>query len=139
MVRLPLSRMAVRIRAQDGRGGSGGEIAFAKPSLWRRMRKAAVLFLVGLGCGAILLPVPLIHLFGIFFFLAMCGIAARRLISRTVLKEAHGRCPSCQAEGSYYVGMGGRRLTFPIVTSCPHCHVGLELEPAGVSVFSAGG
>lgn len=131
---LQLIRVAVTIRAQDGRSGGRGEIAFATPSFWRRMRKASVLFLVGLGCGALLLPVPLIHLFGIFFFLAMCGLAAKRLISRRVLKEAHGQCPSCHAEAAYYVGMGGRRLAFPIVTSCPQCHVGLELEPAAAAV-----
>jgi hypothetical protein len=133
---MQLIRVAVRIRAQDGNSGGRGEIAFARPSFWRRMRKAGVLFLVGLGCGALLLPIPLIHLFGIFFFLAMCGLAARRLVSRKVLKEAHGECPSCHAEGSYFVGMGGRRLAFPIKTSCPACHVGLELDPAaaGASV-----
>ncbi len=135
---MELIRVAVHIRSRDGRAGGRGEIAFARPSFGRRLRKAGLLFLVGLACGALLLPVPLIHLFGIMFFLGMFGLAAKRLVSRKVLKEAHGQCPSCRTDGPYYVGMGGRRLAFPIVTSCPHCHVGLELEPAAPGGLSTG-
>ena len=123
-------RIPVRIRAQDGKEGGAGELAYARPGLRRRLWKSGLLFLVGLGCGVLLLPIPLIHLFGVMFFLAMSGLAVRRLVSRTVLKGARGRCPSCQAEGPYFVGFGGRRLAFPVVTSCPRCNVRLELEPA---------
>jgi len=127
---MQMIRVAVQIRAQNGAAGGSGEVEYARPSLRRRTWKAGVLFVVGLGCGVLLLPVPLIHLFGAAFFLAMSALAARRLISRNVLKRAHGRCPSCNAKGPYFVGFGGRRLAFPIVTSCPQCHVSLELEPA---------
>ena len=125
MVRVP-----VRIRAQDGKEGGAGELSYASPGLRRRLGKAGLLFLVGLVCGVLLLPIPLIHLFGIMFFLAMSGLAVRRLLSRTVLKRASGRCPSCQAEETFFVGFGGRRLAYPVVTSCPRCNVRLELEPA---------
>ena len=127
---LLLARVPVRIRAQDGKEGGAGEISYARPGLRRRLWKSGLLFLVGLVCGVLLLPIPLIHLFGVMFFLAMSGLAARRLISGTVLKDARGRCPSCHAEGSWFVGFGGRRLAFPVVTSCPRCSVRLELEPA---------
>ena len=127
---LSLVRVPVRVRAQDGKDGGEGEIAYARPGLGRRLGKAAVLFLIGLVVGVLLLPIPLIHLFGVMFFLAMSGLAVRRLLSGTVLKGASGRCPSCQAEGPYFVGFGGRRLGFPVVTSCPTCNVRLELEPA---------
>jgi hypothetical protein len=129
-VELSLVRVPVRIRAQDGKDGGAGEISYARPGLRRRLGKAGALFLVGLVCGVLLLPIPLIHLFGVMFFLAMSGLAVRRLLSRTVLKGASGRCPSCSAEGPYFVGFGGRRLTYPVVTSCPRCNVQLELEPA---------
>src|ERR1051325_11601390 len=89
-----------------------GEIEYARPGLRRRLWKAGALFGIGLVCGVLLLPIPLIHLFGIMFFLAMSGLAARRLVSGTVLKGAHGRCPSCQTEGRLFVGFGGRRLAF---------------------------
>jgi len=127
---LQMSRVPVRIRAENGGVAGSGEVEYAKPSLGRRARKAGALILVGLGCGLLLLPIPLIHLFGVIFFLVMCALAARRLSSRNVLKSARGRCPSCNAVGTYFVGFGGRRLAFPIVTSCPRCHISLELEPA---------
>ena len=127
---MQMVQMAVQIRAENGRTGGVGEVDVAQPPLRRRIMKAGVLFLAGAAIGVLLLPVPLIHLFGIFFFLGMGVLGFRRLFATSVLKGARGRCPSCQAEGSYFVGMGGRRLSFPIVTSCPHCHASLELEPA---------
>ncbi len=125
-----MTRVPVRIRAENGGAAGSGEVEYAKPSLRRRVWKAGALVLLGLGCGLLLLPIPLIHFFGVIFFLAMCALAARRLSSRNVLKGARGRCPSCNAEAAYFVGFGGRRLAFPVVTSCPQCHINLELEPA---------
>lgn len=138
---MQMVRVPVHIRAQNGAVGGTGEVEYAKPSLRRRVWKAGVLVLLGLGCGILLLPVPLIHLFGVIFFLAMCAIAARRVSSHSVLKGARGRCPSCKAEASYFVGFGGRKLAFPIVTSCPRCHISLELELAtsGASLPEAEG
>lgn len=127
---MQMIRVPVHIRAQNGDMGGSGEVEYARPSLRRRAWKAGVLVLLGLGCGILLLPIPLIHFFGVIFFLVMCAIAARRLSSRNVLKAARGRCPSCKAEAPYFVGFGGRRLVFPIVTSCPRCHISLELSPA---------
>ena len=134
---LTLIRVPVRIQAEDGHTGGEGEIEYARPGLRRRLWKAGALFGIGLVCGVLLLPIPLIHLFGIMFFLAMSGLAARRLVSGTVLKGAHGRCPSCQTEGRLFVGFGGRRLAYPIVTSCAGCKVRLELEPAPARALAA--
>ena len=124
-----MQRLPVTIRAQDGQSGGAGEVLVGKPPFRRRLWKAGVLFLLGAGIGGLLLPVPVIHLFGILFFLGMSGLAARRLISRTVLKAARGTCPSCRAEGEFFIGMGARPLRFPVASTCPHCHIGLELEP----------
>lgn len=121
--------LPVTIRSQDGRAGGKGEVRYAQPSLGRRLRKAGGIFLAGLVAVVVFLPVPLMHLVGVLVFLAMTGLAVRRLRSRDVLRSASGRCPACGAEGSYYVGFGGQRLVFPVVTSCPACHIGLELEP----------
>jgi hypothetical protein len=122
-------RLPVRIRSQDGRTGGFGAVAYARPAFRRRLGKAALTFLMGLVVGVLVLPVPLIHLFGVIFFLAMSVLAIRRLATRAVLDSAEGRCPSCQAEGPLFVGLGGRRFAFPIRTSCPRCHVRLDLEP----------
>jgi hypothetical protein len=122
--------LPVRIRSQDGRSGGLGEVQYAEPSLGQRLRKAGGLFLAGLVAVVVFLPVPLMHLVGVLAFLLMTGLAVRRLRSRAVLRAARGRCPACDAEGSYYVGFGGKRVAFPIATSCPACHIALELEPA---------
>jgi hypothetical protein len=121
--------LPVRIRSQDGRAGGLGEVHYAQPSLGRRLRKAGTLMLLGSVAVVVFLPIPLMHLVGVIVFLVMTGLAVRRLRSRDVLSSASGRCPACGAEGSYYVGFGGQRLVFPVVTSCPACHIGLELEP----------
>ena len=121
--------LPVRIRSQDGRAGGLGEVQYVQPSLGRRLCKAAALLFAGLVAAIVFLPIPLMHLVGIIVFLLMTGLAVRRLRSRDVLRSASGRCPACGAEGSYYVGFGGQRLAFPVVTSCPACNIGLELEP----------
>jgi hypothetical protein len=126
---MKIIEVPVRIRASNGRSGGKGVALVAMPPLLRRIRKAGILFAIGLGGGLLFLPIPLIHLFGLIFFLAMSALAARRMISTSVLKGARGVCPSCGKEGSYFVGFGGKRLRWPVSASCPHCNVGLGLEP----------
>jgi hypothetical protein len=123
-------RIPVTISAIDGRTGGEGHVEFVRPPLRRRLWKAAILFAVGLVGGVLLLPIPLIHILGVVFFLALTGLAVRRFLSREVVKAASGRCPACGEPGDYFVGVGGRRLTFPIGTSCPRCHIELTLRPA---------
>lgn len=123
-------RMPVAIRAEDGHAGGRGDVEVSRPPLTHRLVRAALLAAVGLVVGVLLLPIPLIHLVGVMFFLVMLGLAARRAVARTVLRRAHGRCPSCGTEGSYFVGFGGRALKFPVKTSCPSCKLGLELSPS---------
>lgn len=113
-------------------------MAYARPTFRRRLGKAALTFVVGLVVGVLLLPVPLIHLFGVIFFLAMAVLAVRRLAIPAVVHSAEGRCPSCQAEGPLFVGLGGRRLAFPIRTTCSRCHVGLDLDSADPGIGRAG-
>ena len=124
-------RIPVAITAEDGHAGGQGEIEFARPPLGRRLWKSGVLLLAGLGVGLLFLPVPLIHLFGVMFFLGMLGLAVKRLLARQVLKGAWGRCPACDKDGTYFVGFGGRRLDFPVRTSCPQCNLGLVLHASG--------
>jgi hypothetical protein len=119
----------VRIRSQDGRAGGAGEVEYTAPPLGQRLRKAGKLVLLGIVAIFVFLPIPLMHLVGVLGFLALSGLAVHRLRSREVIKGARGRCPACGAEGTYYVGFGSQRLRFPLMTSCPACHIGLELEP----------
>jgi hypothetical protein len=130
-------QIPVTISAIDGHAGGQGNVEFVRPPFKRRLWKGGVLLLIGLGGGVLLLPIPLIHILGVVFFLTLTGLAVRRLLSRQVVKAASGHCPACGAPGEYFVGVGGRRLSFPIVTSCPRCSIELTLRPttlpAGVS------
>jgi len=121
--------LPVRIRSQDGKSGGAGEVEYSRPSIGERLRKAGKLVLLGMVAVVVFLPIPLMHLVGVLGFLALLGLAIHRLRSREVVKGAHGRCPACGAEGSYYVGFGNQRMKFPLATSCPSCHIGLELDP----------
>ena len=121
-------RIPVTISAIDGRTGGQGEVEFVRPPLQRRLWKAGALLLIGLAGGVLLLPIPLIHIVGLAFFLTLTGLAVRRLLSREILKAASGQCPACGAAGEYFAGFGGRRLAFPIVTSCPTCAIELTLS-----------
>lgn len=121
-------QLPVSISAIDGRAGSQGGVEFVRPPLRRRLWKAGLLFLAGVAGGMLLLPIPLVHIAGLAFFLALAFLAGRRLLSREILKAASGHCPACGAPGEYFVGFGGRRLSFPIVTSCPRCNIELTLR-----------
>jgi hypothetical protein len=136
---MELIRIPVEVHSQDGYGGGTGEVVIFEPPLRRRLWKAGALLLVGVTIGTLLLPVPLIHLAGVMFFLAMSWLAVRRLFSLRVLKGAHGRCPSCHQDGDYFVGFGGRRLAYPVNTSCPHCRVQLELAVLPPAADAAAG
>jgi len=136
---MELIRIPVEVHSQDGYGGGTGLVVIFEPPLGRRLWKAGALFLVGVAVGTLLLPVPLIHLAGVMFFLAMSWLAVRRLFATQVLKGAHGRCPSCHQDGDYFVGFGGRRLAYPVKSSCPHCRVGLELALPATADAALGG
>ena len=85
--------------------------------------------LVGLGVGAALLFVPLVHILGILFALALTGVAGLRLRAARVLEAARGVCPNCTREGSFYVGFGRRRFREPVAASCQECGMQLTLAP----------
>ncbi len=121
-------QLPVRITAGDGHRGGEGTVDVGTPTFRTRLRSAALIFLAGAVIGVLLLPVPLIHLFGIMFFLGMTGLAARRLIARRVFLSAEGRCPSCGTTGPLFVGLGTRRFALPVVTACERCGVELTLE-----------
>ena len=70
-------------------------------------REAGLFLVVGLGVGAALLFVPLVHILGILFALALTGVAGLRLRAARVLEAARGVCPNCR-EGPFYVGFGRR-------------------------------
>lgn len=123
------SRLAVRIRGADGRARDDGWIDTGVRPLAARLSEACLIALGGTAVGAVLLLVPLVHLFGVMFALFMWGFAIRRARTRNVIVKAGGRCPGCGEPGAYFVGFGRQRFRLPISTSCPRCSRAISLEP----------
>ncbi len=122
------SRLTVRVRGSAGRWRDDGWVDTAVRPLGARLGEASLLALGGTVVGAVLLLVPLVHLFGVVFALAMWAFAIRRIGTKTVLVKAGGTCPRCGEAGAYFVGFGRQRVRFPISTSCPRCSQALSLE-----------
>ena len=121
-------RITVRVRGEDGSTRDDAWIETAEWPLRKRLRDAALLVAGGTLVGVLLLPIPLIHLMGIFFALACWGFAVSRLRVKTVLVAAGGACPRCGAPGNFTGGLTRARFRLPYTTSCPKCSVRLRLE-----------
>jgi hypothetical protein len=130
------ARTAVRIRAADGTARDDAWVRTADRPLGARLGEGALIALGGTAVGLLLLPIPLIHLFGVIFGVSMWGLGLHRARTRTVLVEAGGTCPHCETPGVFYAGFGRKRFRLPITTSCSHCAHGLTLEALPASAPS---
>ncbi len=122
-------RLTVRVRGVDGTSRDDGWVDTATRPLAARLGEAGLIALAGTAAGALLLPVPLVHLFGVMFAVSTWGFAIQRARTKVVLVRAGGTCPRCGEAAAYFVGFGRQRFRFPISTSCPHCAHALSLEP----------
>ena len=123
------ARVAVRVRAGDGTVRDDGWVDTAERPLVARSAEGALIAIGGSGVGVLLLPIPLVHLFGVIFAVSMWGLGFHRARTRTVVTGSGGTCPRCGTVGEFYSGFGRKRFRLPISTSCPHCSHGLSLEP----------
>jgi hypothetical protein len=121
--------LPARIRAASGATRDDGWIRVGELPLRQRLGEAGLFLIVGLGVGAALLFVPLVHILGILFALALTGVAGLRLRAARVLEAARGVCPNCSREGPFYVGFGRRRFRVPAAGSCQECGIQLTLAP----------
>jgi hypothetical protein len=122
-------RIEVQVAGRTGSERSPGWVEVEELSLGRRAILAGRTALIGLVIGLLFLPVPLIHLFGVFAFLVSLGLAVRRFGTRTALRQAGGACPGCGQDGRFFVGLGSSRFRLPTTTSCSHCAMALTLLP----------
>jgi hypothetical protein len=117
----------------SGAPPAAGQVMVGRPGGARRIGEAALMVLAGAVVAVLLLPVPLIHLFGIGLFVTSLALAVRRIRTPLVIRSARGTCPHCGAEGAFFVGFGRRRLRFPVTTSCGKCAYPLTLDRPGPS------
>lgn len=93
-------------------------------------RVVSALKLIGLGAvvAVVLLPVPIIHLAGIGFFVACLGVGAMRLRPGARLRAVSGPCPHCGHEQGYWIGVNLGPAKLPKETSCEKCAKSLSIE-----------
>ena len=121
----------VRIQAANGATRDDGWVRIASRPSAARIGEGLLLALGGTAVGILLLPIPLVHLFGIMFALSTWWLGFRRATTARVVAGAGGTCPRCGKTGNFFVGFGRKRYGFPIATSCPHCAHRLALEAPG--------
>ena len=122
------SETPVRVRAADGTARDDGWVRTAERPFLARLGEGALIALGGTAVGVLLLPIPLVHLFGVIFGVSMWGLGVHRARTRTVIVEVGGTCPHCEKAGAFYAGFGRKRFRLPISSSCPNCSHALSLE-----------
>ena len=104
-----LPRIPVRVRAADGTARDDGWIRVAHRPVAKRFGEAALIAGAGTLAGVLLLPVPLVHIFGILFMLTTWWFAVQRARTEHGVVSAGGTCPRCAKEGRFFVGFGRKR------------------------------
>lgn len=118
----------VRVRAADGTARDDGWVRTAHRPFVARVGEGLLIAGGGTAIGVLLLPIPLIHLFGIMFALTTWWFALQRVRTETVVVSVGGTCPHCGKAGTFFAGFGRKRFRLPISTSCPGCSHALTLE-----------
>lgn len=121
-------RIAVRVRAADGTARDDAWVETAHRPLAARLGEGLLVAGGGTLVGIMLLPIPLIHLFGIMFALSTWWVGIQRARTTTVVSKAGGTCPHCETAGRFFSGFGRKRFRLPLSTSCPSCSHALTLE-----------
>lgn len=94
----------------------------------RRALRAAVFFLISIGLAALLIPIPIVHLFGIPLMLVLGIVTAVRSLGRVAkLEPMHIPCPKCGARNNIGGGLGFKTETGPVEMNCQVCRRPLAL------------
>ena len=123
-------RVPARVRAANGLVRDDGWVRIAHRPLLARIGEGLLIAGGGTAVGVLLLPVPLVHLFGVLFALSTWWLGLRRAQTGTVVVSTGGTCPQCGEAGNFFAGFGRKRFRLPLSTSCPKCSHALTLEPA---------
>lgn len=94
----------------------------------QRFGKAALFLVGGVGLGAALIVVPILHLITTWA-LPLAGTigCVNTLRTRSRLRDIDGVCPACENTLQHK----GGRAVFPMRIDCPDCRRPLSIEPMG--------
>jgi hypothetical protein len=120
----------ISIRAINGSGPAAGSAELVERPFRDRLRQSLLIFGAGLVIGLVFLPVPLIHLFGLAAAITATVVAIRRFGVHTLVVRASGRCPSCEADTTFFMAGGLRAARWPLASSCSACGIGVRLNRA---------
>ena len=88
-----------------------------------RFRRAAIMAAIGIGGAAAMLPIPLVHLGGLFVLLpGSLFVAFWQAKTKSMLRSAKGECPRCHHQQSFFTGLGLRPPELPLRVTCEQCH-----------------
>ena len=107
-----------------------GSAAVRDSTLGSRVLLALKTTGLGLLVAVVLLPVPVIHLAGIGFFVACLGVSIWQLRPGQRVRSVEGPCPHCGHQQRYWLGLNLGPLKFPKGTSCESCAKTLTIEDA---------
>ena len=118
----------VVLRAWSGGPTTLGKATVTQSTIGRRVLGAGKIAGIGLVVAIVLLPVPIIHLAGVGFFVACLGIAVWQLRPGLRIRKVAGPCPHCGHEQGYWLGINLGPMTLPKGTSCESCTKTLTIE-----------
>ncbi len=122
-----MKELALVLQAETGAQteGTASIEHFSTPLRWV---KATIFLFGGIGLGAALIVVPILHLVTTWA-LPLAGLIAciSALRTRARLGDIQASCPGCKASFSH----NGGRAVFPMRIDCPDCRRPISIEPAG--------
>lgn len=116
------------LHAWSGGPTTIGDATTASSAFGTRVLKALRTAGLGLIVAVILLPVPVIHLAGIGFFVACLGIAAWQLRPGLRITSVEGPCPHCGHAQRYWLGLNVGPMRLPKGTSCEKCAKSITID-----------
>jgi hypothetical protein len=118
--------ISLRLRVETGETAAATGV-FESYATGPRVAKSLGILLAGIGAGAALVVVPILHLVTTWA-LPLAGILGCLRIWRTHARvhSISGACPGCQEA----LQLEGGRAAFPLRVDCPACHRPLFIDAA---------